>query len=790
MKRFLLQLPALIVSIFSGTAMAQAQATQGANLSLPDRVAYQYAIEDVYWRHRIWPKENASPKPPLEKVVSPAQVQKKVEKYLRDSRVLAEQSHRPITSGQLQGEMERMATDTKQPEVLRELFAALNNDPTIIAECLARPLLAERLLKELASRVDSGGEQSAEVEQGTYSEVSRGYTLPELEGSTCTNDSWTATSTTNAPTARTYHTAVWTGTEMIVWGGQDETVQFNTGGRYTPATDSWAATTVTSAPTARSSHTAVWTGTEMIVWSGYGNLYEQTGGRYNPSADSWVATTTTNAPVGRQYHTAVWTGSAMIVWGGVRYASSVENQDTGGRYDPATDSWVETSTTDTPSARNSHTAVWTGSEMLIWGGNSTGEFQNGVGRYNPTTNSWVAVTSPNAPEARQSHTAVWTGSEMIVWGGFGNDGPLHPMNTGGRFNPNTNNWVATTLTNAPEARQSDHTAIWTGSEMIMWGGAANYNDYRNTGSRYNPITDTWVAISTSNAPAARQGHRAVWTGTEMIVWGGSDSNGDMNSGGRYCAPPGTFANISTRLRVETGDNVLIGGFIVTGTQSKRVIVRAIGPSLPFPDSLADPFLELRDSSGTLIRANDNWRDEQEAEIMATTIPPSNDLESAIVATLPANAAAYTATVSGVNNGTGIGVVEVYDLDQAVNSKLANISTRGLVQTGDNVLIGGLIVLGQNPLRVILRAIGPSLPVPGALADPMLELRDGNGELVAANDNWRSDQEAEIMATTIAPTNDLESAIVRNLPPGNYTGIVSGVGNTTGVGLVEAYNLGN
>jgi hypothetical protein len=140
--------------------------------------------------------------------------------------------------------------------------------------------------------------------------------------------------------------------------------------------------------------------------------------------------------------------------------------------------------------------------------------------------------------------------------------------------------------------------------------------------------------------------------------------------------------------VETGDNVLIGGFIVTGTQSKKVIVRAIGPSLPFPGALADPFLELRDSSGTLIRANDNWRDEQEAEIAATTIPPSNDLESAIVATLPANAAAYTATVSGLNNGTGIGVVEVYDLNQAVNSKLANISTRGLVQTGDNVLIGG------------------------------------------------------------------------------------------------------
>jgi hypothetical protein len=254
--------------------------------------------------------------------------------------------------------------------------------------------------------------------------------------------------------------------------------------------------------------------------------------------------------------------------------------------------------------------------------------------------------------------------------------------------------------------------------------------------------------------------------------------------------PSVVGNISTRLRVETGDNVLIGGFIVTGTQPKRVIVRAIGPSLSsfFPGALADPVLELRDSSGVLIRSNDNWRSDQEAEIMATTIPPSNDLEAAIVATLPANSSAYTAIVRGVNNGIGIGVVEAYDLDRTVDSKLANISTRGFVQTGDNVLIGGLIVLGQNPLRVIVRAIGPSLPVQGALADPTLELHDGSGTLLASNDNWRSDQEAEIIATTIPPTNNLESAIVRNLAPGNYTAIVRGVNSTTGVALVEAYGL--
>jgi hypothetical protein len=251
-----------------------------------------------------------------------------------------------------------------------------------------------------------------------------------------------------------------------------------------------------------------------------------------------------------------------------------------------------------------------------------------------------------------------------------------------------------------------------------------------------------------------------------------------------------LANISTRVLVETGDNVLIGGFIITGTQPKKVIVRAIGPSLSSssPDALADPVLELRDATGALIGSNDNWRSDQEAEIVATGVAPSNTLESAIVAILPANNSAYTAIVYGANNGTGIGVVEAYDLDRTVDAKLANISTRAFVQTGDNVLIGGLIVLGQNPLRVIVRAIGPSLAGAGALADPTLELHDINGALIASNDNWRSDQEAEIIATTIPPSNDLESAILRDLAPGNYTAIVRGVSGTTGIALVEAFGL--
>jgi len=254
------------------------------------------------------------------------------------------------------------------------------------------------------------------------------------------------------------------------------------------------------------------------------------------------------------------------------------------------------------------------------------------------------------------------------------------------------------------------------------------------------------------------------------------------------APP-NLGNISTRLNVGTGDNALIGGFIITGTGDKNVIVRAIGPSLGtagVAGALADPILELHDGTGAIIASNDNWKDTQQDEIIATTVPPTDDKESAIVRRLTPGS--YTAIVRGKGNGTGVGLVEAYGLDGT--AKLANISTRGFVQAGDNVMIGGFIVLNTGvPTSVIVRAIGPSLAgVPNALADPTLELHDPNGALVASNDNWKDTQEAEIVATTVPPTNDKESAIVQTLNTGAYTAIVRGKNDTTGVALVEAYNL--
>jgi hypothetical protein len=248
-----------------------------------------------------------------------------------------------------------------------------------------------------------------------------------------------------------------------------------------------------------------------------------------------------------------------------------------------------------------------------------------------------------------------------------------------------------------------------------------------------------------------------------------------------------LANISTRAVVGTNTNVLIGGFIVTGTQSKKVIVRGIGPSLPLPGRMLDPILELHDPSGTVIASNDNWgQSPNSAEIADSGVAPANPSESAILMSLAPGA--YTAVLSGVNQTTGTAVVEVYDLDTAANSKLANISTRAFVQNGDNVLIGGLIVVGQSAADVIVRAIGPSLTVPSAMADPTLELRDANGVLLAANDNWRSTQQTVIVATGVAPTRDAESAIVTSFSPGSYTAIVRGVNGTTGVAVVEVYQL--
>ncbi len=346
--------------------------------------------------------------------------------------------------------------------------------------------------------------------------IGAGYT----DLNTNQGEAWRATATTvGVPTARQYHTAVWTGSRMIVWGG----FFLNSGGRYDPVADSWTPTsTGTGVPSTRVAHTAVWTGSRMIIWGGHDPTGARlnTGGQYDPVGDTWTSTATTaGVPGGRSFHSAVWTGSRMIIWGGYDDVNLWLN--TGGQFNPATNSWTATATAGAnPSGRVEHTAVWTGSRMIIWGGDGGTGRTNTGGQYDPVANSWTATsTGAGLPSERRDHTAIWTGSRMIVWGGNANSGPT---NTGGQYDPSSNSWSVTSTTSAPAARLL-HTAVWTGKRMIVWGGSPSGTGF-NSGGLYDPAANTWTpTLETGNVPTARYDHTAVWTGARMIVWGGWDT---------------------------------------------------------------------------------------------------------------------------------------------------------------------------------------------------------------------------------------------------------------------------
>jgi N-acetylneuraminic acid mutarotase len=316
---------------------------------------------------------------------------------------------------------------------------------------------------------------------------------------------------------------------MIVWGGHDANLNpLNTGARYNPATDTWTAISTTNAPAARANHTAIWTGREMIVWGGSVNAisgFFSDGAKYNPATDTWTTISNVNAPVARMFHSAIWTGTEMIVWGG---QNNTGIQTSGGRYNPSTDTWTPVNTANAPAARGSNSVVWTGSEMVIWGGAGIGLLNTG-GRYSPLTDSWTATSTTHAPTARAGHTAVWTGSEMIVWGGAA----ASALSTGGRYNPSTDSWSNLIAPNPPSPR-TVHTAVWTGNQMMVWGGRTSTIPDLIVGGRFITAANSWIPTCDTNAPAPRVSHTAVWTGREMIVWGGEDANTNrINTGGRY-----------------------------------------------------------------------------------------------------------------------------------------------------------------------------------------------------------------------------------------------------------------
>jgi hypothetical protein len=648
----------MLLVVMAAAVISLPAAGAGARgIDMETRIAAQAAIEGVAWNHRIWPAGNPNPKPMLSDVMPEAALRAAVENSLLESRALDRIWGRPIRAADLRAEIERMAATSRAPGILREIFTALGNDPVLVAECLARPILADRLLREayagdprLHQELKSAIEQSllrgpsiAELRRGAeYAEaewvhggrsergakragarvipmnddawrrglarlgdrpvgspgplqedgerffvqavleksgarvrvatvawpkkpfdawwaeasaalalsdddgaavgtIASDAALPALAPNACTSDTWAAVQTSGAPSARESFSAVWTGTEMIVWGGYNGTTNLdtNTGGRYNPATNSWTATSTTNAPVLRDSHVAVWTGTRMVLWGGGDEVFnaKNTGGRYDPATNGWQATTTTGAAAARLYHTAVWTGAKMIVWGGWAGGTNGRDMDTGGQYDPAADAWTATTRTGAPSSRDTHVAVWSGSRMVVWGGQDDNAVAQGTGgRYDPVGNAWTATTLTNAPVARWMHTGLWTGSRLIVWGGF--DGTVD-LNDGSLYDPAADTWTPTSTTGAPAAREL-HVAVWADAvpEMIVWGGQDDAVNPLTSGGRYNPATGAWAATSTTGVPPSGRYGAAVWTGTEMIVWGGwstaSNPDADLNVGGRYC----------------------------------------------------------------------------------------------------------------------------------------------------------------------------------------------------------------------------------------------------------------
>ena len=515
----------LLLTLALHASLAPAHARE---LTLEQRVVAQGAVESFYQRHRLGSTSGELPAEVL--------LVRKAEQGVRLSLALERFWGTTVTDAMLERELERMVRDTRMPERLRGLFAALDNDRFLIKETIVRHAVANRL----ARRFYEAGERSAswerwwnetspELSPAAFAPTATGGAVPAVDGTGCNDGDWVSGSLDDVPDPRRLASAVWTGAEMIVWGGFNSSIPLQSGGRYDPVIDDWQPTSrARGAPSARYYHTAVWTGSEMIVWGGAttpGGGFTNTGARYDPVADSWQAIDDESAPSPRWRHTAVWTGSEMIVWGGPQLDGD------GARYDPASDSWTRISDVGDPSGRKDHTAVWTGSEMVIWGGSENdlaGNTPDSGGRYDPATDSWSPTSTFQPPPGRARHTAVWTGTTMLVWGGQIAGGLF--TGSGGVYDPAVDVWTPVSPVAAPSARGS-HAAVWTGDRMLIWGGQSGLGELGD-GASYDPATGNWTPLISVGAPAPRGDLAYVWDGSRLIVWGGSGLR-DFNSGGRY-----------------------------------------------------------------------------------------------------------------------------------------------------------------------------------------------------------------------------------------------------------------
>jgi N-acetylneuraminic acid mutarotase len=522
-----------------GVALLTVLTADARELTFEDRVHAQVAIERVFYSHQIGATR------PFEEAVPRELLERKVRTYLKQSLSLERVWNAPVTAEMLRQELERIARSTRMPDRLRELHAALGNDPFLIQECLVRPVLADRLARDFFARDPARHAAARRAAQRLREDLRSGridafarsplrtvWTLVRIEGRR-PGIPPAGDDDQGQPARRD-------GLRFEV--GPEEFARWSEGlagppGEIGAVLESDEAFTIRVAlartpDTMRIAVFAIEKGNWNDWWKQIEVSLDEQAVRAVAAADVSVPAVSgpscgafdtwspidvaPGSPTRRTFHAAVWTGSLMIVWGGALADDDVVFQtNTGGRYDPAMDVWTAVSTVNAPVARWLHTAVWTGDRMVIWGGyNNVQGTTNTGGRYNPTDDSWTATSTTGAPAGKEAHTAIWTGSRMIVWGGD----LAEDSRTGGRYDPATDTWSPTSLLNAPSSRIF-HTAVWTGDLMVVWGGQRS--SALATGGRYDPATDTWTATSLTGAPTARSGHTAVWTGDRMVVWGGS-----------------------------------------------------------------------------------------------------------------------------------------------------------------------------------------------------------------------------------------------------------------------------
>jgi hypothetical protein len=572
-------------------------------------------------------------------------------------------------------------------------------------------------------------------------------------------------------------------------GGYTSPAETNAFYRYDPAANSWTALPPLPVALARARGIYSPTTASFCVFGGLNqSTVLDTTYIYNVSANTW--STGAPMPAPRYLPNVAYYNGKIFVIGG--HTGSSEASQTW-EYDPTANTW-NTARADIP---------------VAMGGSATGMVEHfiylvshlngGAGsslhyRYDITFNTWTLM--PPAPATLYQPVGATIGRQICVVGGPNSaNAPSGPHTGSYIYDTFFNSWTTGPNTNIPHAYAGGTSLI--GNRLLVVGGYAY-------GSADTNLVETAV---TSCAPTSSPTPTPTATPTPTISATPTPTPSATATPPVTPTPtpsptvtpspaPAQALNISTRLRVETGDRVMIGGFIITGNVPEKVAVRGLGPSLNnfgLSDLLADPTLELRGSDGALLMQNDNWQDNpsQAAQLIVLGLAPQNPNESGIVATLPPGA--YTALMAGKNQTSGIGLVEIYDVDAAAASQLANISTRGFVQTANNVMIGGFILgHGSASTSVAVRGLGPSLSQFGlsnVLADPTLELRDSNGALLIANDNWQDEpiSAAQLAAHGLAPPSPLESGIFATLSPGAFTAILAGKNGGVGLGLVEVYS---